>query len=177
MANNKSLQFLRGNSTQRQRSTETLLAGQPFYETDTRLLYIGGGSLNSAVSILPRLYEVTIFFDTSTSRLYQGWLIGPDTYGNGTDGFPPNASTSSAAFYGVMHGPKDANSMTLETFPVKLEQTVGSNRYPQYQFYRAYGQYDAPGASMNWGTWGDEIHAPNNTTHTKVSYKKISLSA
>lgn len=44
MANNKSIQFFRGNSTQRKASSEVLLAGQPFYETDTNLLYMGNGS-------------------------------------------------------------------------------------------------------------------------------------
>lgn len=44
MANNKSIQFLRGDSTKRVASNENLLPGQPFYETDTNRLYIGGAS-------------------------------------------------------------------------------------------------------------------------------------
>ena len=41
MAGNNSIQFLRGTSTARKASSQTLLAGQPFYETDTKKLYVG----------------------------------------------------------------------------------------------------------------------------------------
>lgn len=54
MAGNNSIQFLRGNSTARKASSQSLEAGQPFYETDTNLLYIGGESgtaLNTAVPV------------------------------------------------------------------------------------------------------------------------------
>lgn len=44
MAGNNSIQFLRGTSTQRLASTEALLPGQPFIETDTNKLYVGTGT-------------------------------------------------------------------------------------------------------------------------------------
>jgi len=44
MAGNNSIQLLRGSSTARKASTEKLLSGQPFYETDTNLFYVGGGA-------------------------------------------------------------------------------------------------------------------------------------
>ena len=42
MAGNNAIQFLRGTSSQRISSNEKLLPGQPFYETDTNKLYLGG---------------------------------------------------------------------------------------------------------------------------------------
>lgn len=53
MANNKSIQFFRGTSTQRKASSEVLLAGQPFFETDTRNLYIGTGSSTPLAAMTP----------------------------------------------------------------------------------------------------------------------------
>lgn len=49
MAISHNLKFARGTSTKRNVSTEKLDLGQPFYETDTRTLYIGDGTteLNS----------------------------------------------------------------------------------------------------------------------------------
>ena len=44
MANNKSLQFLRGTSTQIDASTDVALAGQPVYDTTNKYLYVGDGS-------------------------------------------------------------------------------------------------------------------------------------
>lgn len=44
MAGNNAIQFLRGTSSDRKSSISSLLAGQPFYETDTNLLYVGSGS-------------------------------------------------------------------------------------------------------------------------------------
>ena len=48
MANNGSIQFLRGTSARKQAvgAQTTLLAGQPFFETDTNKLYIGNGVKN-----------------------------------------------------------------------------------------------------------------------------------
>lgn len=46
MAGNNSIQFLRGTSSQRASCTETSLAGQPVYETDTNRLYVGDGKTN-----------------------------------------------------------------------------------------------------------------------------------
>lgn len=45
MAGNNSIQFLRGTSQKRRNSNQTLLPGQPFYETDTNQLYIGNGTI------------------------------------------------------------------------------------------------------------------------------------
>lgn len=42
MAGNNAIQFLRGDSSKRKASNESLLPGQPFYETNTNLFYIGG---------------------------------------------------------------------------------------------------------------------------------------
>lgn len=56
MPNNKSLQFLRGNSTQRKASSEALLAGQPFFEMDSRRLYVGPGNLNALSPVAAPLY-------------------------------------------------------------------------------------------------------------------------
>lgn len=47
MAGNNSIQFLRGLSSARKASSDSLLPGQPFYETDTNLLYCGGGGAQS----------------------------------------------------------------------------------------------------------------------------------
>lgn len=44
MANNKSIQFLRGTSAQRSSTSEALMPGQPFIETDTGKLYVGTGA-------------------------------------------------------------------------------------------------------------------------------------
>ena len=43
MAGNNSIKFLRGTSAQRATHTETSLAGQPIFETDTNRLYVGDG--------------------------------------------------------------------------------------------------------------------------------------
>lgn len=42
MAGNNKIQFCRGTSTKRAVNASTLNIGQPFYETDTHTLYIGG---------------------------------------------------------------------------------------------------------------------------------------
>lgn len=53
MAGNNSIQFLRGTSSQRASCTETSLAGQPVYETDTNRLYVGDGetSVNDLTAV------------------------------------------------------------------------------------------------------------------------------
>lgn len=43
MANNKSIQFLRGTLDKKLNSTDTLFPGQPLFVTDTNQLYMGGG--------------------------------------------------------------------------------------------------------------------------------------
>ena len=53
MAGNGSIQFLRGNSTKRKASSENLLAGQPFFETDTNKLYVGSSSSTSLKAARP----------------------------------------------------------------------------------------------------------------------------
>ena len=44
MAGNNSIQFLRGTAAARAGHSETFLAGQPIYETDTNRLYVGDGT-------------------------------------------------------------------------------------------------------------------------------------
>ena len=53
MAGNNSIQFVRGTSSQRASHTETSLAGQPIYETDTNKLYVGDGetSVNDLTAV------------------------------------------------------------------------------------------------------------------------------
>ena len=62
MAGNNSIQILRGTSAQRATHTETSLAGQPIFETDTNKLYIGDGatSINNLESIHSPLINVSI---------------------------------------------------------------------------------------------------------------------
>ena len=62
MAGNNSIQILRGTSAQRANHTETSLAGQPIFETDTNKLYIGDGatSINNLESIHSPLINVSI---------------------------------------------------------------------------------------------------------------------
>ncbi len=52
MANNNAIRFLRGDSSKKSADI-TLLAGQPFYETNTNKLYVGDGktALNKLSSI------------------------------------------------------------------------------------------------------------------------------
>lgn len=65
MAGNNSIQILRGTSAQRANHTETSLAGQPIFETDTNKLYIGDGatSINNLESIHSPLINVSIQSD------------------------------------------------------------------------------------------------------------------
>lgn len=53
MAGNNSIQFVRGTSSKRASHTETSLAGQPIYETDTNRLYVGDGetSVNDLTAV------------------------------------------------------------------------------------------------------------------------------
>lgn len=44
MTGNDAIQFCRGTSAQRSSHTEVSLEGQPIYETDTGLFYIGDGT-------------------------------------------------------------------------------------------------------------------------------------
>lgn len=41
--NESKIRFRRGTSTKRDSSTETLFEGQPFFETDSGILYVGNG--------------------------------------------------------------------------------------------------------------------------------------
>ena len=60
MAGNNSIQFLRGSSAARKASSQTLLAGQPFYEMDTNSLYVGGSNGTSLTAATP----VNSYYDT-----------------------------------------------------------------------------------------------------------------
>lgn len=62
-AGNSAIQILRCTSDIRSGSSETLLEGQPMYETDTRLFYVGDGS-TTAQNLLP----VSIPAATQTTR-------------------------------------------------------------------------------------------------------------
>lgn len=61
MAGNNSIQFLRGTSAQRATHTETSLAGQPIYETDTNKLYIGDGV--TAVNALRPVNSISDYWE------------------------------------------------------------------------------------------------------------------
>ncbi len=66
MAGNNSLQFLRGSSSRRKASSQTLLAGQPFFETDTNKLYVGNGG-NTPLSSAQPLFQTQ--FDEISSNI------------------------------------------------------------------------------------------------------------
>lgn len=78
MANNKSLQFLRGTQSQISSSTEVALAGQPVFATDTNQLYIGDDSTQ-----IKNLTPVNT--EGSYPTLGAGQLTVPMPLGNGTD--------------------------------------------------------------------------------------------
>ena len=61
MAGNNSIQILRCNSTSRGSSSAILLEGQPMYETDTGLFYVGDGSTNASA-----LNPITVPYATQT---------------------------------------------------------------------------------------------------------------
>lgn len=61
MAGNNSIQFLRGTSAQRATHTETSLAGQPIYETDTNRLYVGDGV--TAVNALRPVNSISDYWE------------------------------------------------------------------------------------------------------------------
>lgn len=77
MAGNNSIQLLRGSSGTRKSSSQSLLAGQPFFETDTNKLYIGGSNgtaLSSALPINRDYYDVVI----TNSLEFNAWLKSED---------------------------------------------------------------------------------------------------
>lgn len=63
MAGNNSIQFLRGTSAQRATHTETSLAGQPIYETDTNRLYVGDGV--TAVNALRPVNSISNYWEAA----------------------------------------------------------------------------------------------------------------
>lgn len=71
MANNKSIQVLRGSSGSRASSNESLLAGQPFYEWDTNKFYIGGsnGTPLSTATPVNMHYDIVI----TTQAEFDDW--------------------------------------------------------------------------------------------------------
>ena len=78
MANNGSIQFLRGTSARKQEvgAQTTLLAGQPFFETDTNKLYIGNGTKNllNTSAINDSGYDTVI----STQEEFEAWYAQLD---------------------------------------------------------------------------------------------------
>lgn len=79
MANNKSIQLLRGTSEQRLASTEQLLPGQPFYEVDTKKLYVGGNPSSPAGQTLLQNAEAIC---ASTADALKGLSVGDANYKN-----------------------------------------------------------------------------------------------
>lgn len=78
MPNNKSLQFLRGSKDKKESSSDILLYGQPFFETDTNLLYIGDG-----LSTLNTLSPVNLIYDTviESQEDFENWYNQLDNNG------------------------------------------------------------------------------------------------
>lgn len=80
MAGNNSIQFLRGTSAQRATHTETSLAGQPLYETDTNYLYVGDGTtsvsnlspIQAPQSINTRTNWTTVNYNTPATNRVAG---------------------------------------------------------------------------------------------------------
>lgn len=66
MAGNDSIQFLRGTEAQRATHTETSLAGQPIYCTDSNRLYVGDGqeSIANTLPIMGRVSKAIRTIDT-----------------------------------------------------------------------------------------------------------------
>ena len=73
MAGNNAIQVLRGTRSSRKSSSEYLLSGQPFYETDTNKLYIGNGELGNLTD--DTLYPIGYGYDTviSTQEEFEAW--------------------------------------------------------------------------------------------------------
>ena len=63
MAGNNAIQFLRGSSSSRSSNSTTLLAGQPFYETDTNRLYVGGNSGTTLKNAEPIGLQIQSFWE------------------------------------------------------------------------------------------------------------------
>lgn len=70
MAGNNAIQFLRGTSTQRKKSNEVLLAGQPFFETNTNELFVGNGS-NTPLSNMEPINPHRYYFTTDSTEVIQ----------------------------------------------------------------------------------------------------------
>lgn len=86
MAGNDSIQILRGTSSKRKSSSQTLISGQPFYETDTGLLYIGENkALNSSkpINIDPQVSYIKINSVSGESFT----TTDVDISDNGTNGY------------------------------------------------------------------------------------------
>ena len=79
MANNQSIQFLRGTAARKAAvgSSTVLLAGQPFFETDTNRLYIGDGS-----KTLSTLSAISAYYDTviASQEDFEEWCKGLGSY-------------------------------------------------------------------------------------------------
>ncbi len=63
MAGNNGIKFLRGTSSLRRSSTAKLLYGQPFYEADTNLLYIGGKDGTTLNGATPIGHSIQYYWD------------------------------------------------------------------------------------------------------------------
>ena len=81
MAGNNSIQFLRGTSTQRNSNANTSLIGQPLFETDTNMLYIGDNStaINNLQPLFSDYYATKEYVDNAF-----GNMIVMEDNGDGT---------------------------------------------------------------------------------------------
>lgn len=74
MSNNRAIQFLRGTFTNRMKNEqkESLADGQPFYETDTRKLYVGGTALEQALPVDGSQYDYVIRTQDDFNNFFWG---------------------------------------------------------------------------------------------------------
>ena len=130
MANNKSIQFLRGTSSRKTSvgASTTLLAGQPFYETDTNRLYVGQ---NKSLSTTDYLFKND--FDSKVNKSGDT-MTGPLTVGGQVSATGFKATSGSTFNF----SPSSGNSWSLDSTYPSSGKTYDLNKFltnPPYVHY------------------------------------------
>lgn len=158
-----SIQLKRGTSAQRKNSSVVLADGQPFYEKDTKQLYIGDGStaVKDLQSLMLAVYPVGSIYmsvnDTDPSTLFGGtWTA----WGSGK--VPVGVSTNDSDF-GTVEKTGGEKKHTLTTAEMPSHRHTGIYQHSEHVINHTQKPYDT---NLPLQTW-------QGTREVEVQYKVV----
>ena len=158
-----SIQLKRGSSTERKNSSVVLADGQPFYEKDTKQLYIGDGStaVKDLQSLILAVYPVGSIYmsvnDTDPSTLFGGTWIA---WGSGK--VPVGVSTNDSDF-GTVEKTGGEKKHRLTTGEMPSHRHKGIHQHSEHVINHIQKPYDT---NMPLQTW-------QGTREVEVQYKVV----